>query len=299
MEEIVPVVDFQRLSEEEERKKLRKTCEKPGCFRIINHSIPLTLMADMKSVVKYLHDLPAEIKMRNKPSSVPESGYRAASPTSPLYEGMGIYDMHASPQAFEDFCSNLNVSPRHRQIIKEYGQAIHDLASNVSQKMAESLGIVDNDFKDWPFILRTIKFSFTPDVIGSMAAQLHSDTGFITLLQDDEHVSGLEMIDDFGTFKAVPPIPGAFLCIVGDVGHVWSNGKFWNARHRVICKETGTGYSFGAYMLSPRDGNVEAPKKLVEVDHVQRYRPFKYEDLRDFKITTGKRVEVLDQYRIC
>lgn len=114
MEAIVPVVDFQRLSEEEERKKLRKTCEKPGCFRIINHSIPLTLMADMKSVVKYLHDLPAEIKMRNKPSSVPESGYRAASPTSPLYEGMGIYDMHASPQAFEDFCSNLNVSPRHR-----------------------------------------------------------------------------------------------------------------------------------------------------------------------------------------
>ena len=86
--------------------------------------------------------------------------------------------------------------------------------------MAESLGIMDNDFKDWPFILRTIKYSFTPDVIGSTGAQLHSDTGFITLLQDDEHVSGLEMMDDFGSFKAVPPIPGAFLCIVGDVGHV-------------------------------------------------------------------------------
>ena len=67
----------------------------------------------------------------------------------------------------------------------------------------------------------------------------------------------------------------------------------------MICKEIGTRYSFGAFMLAPRDGNVEAPTTLVELDNGRCYRPFKYEDLREFRITTGKRKgEVLDQYRI-
>ncbi|KAK7316217.1 hypothetical protein VNO77_35072 [Canavalia gladiata] len=78
---------------------------------------------------------------------------------------------------------------------------------------------------------------------------------------------------------------------------VWSNGRFRNAKHRVICKETATRYSFGAFMLASRDGNVEAPLELVNSDHPRLYHPFKYEDLRLFRITTGKRNgEVLDQY---
>jgi len=80
---------------------------------------------------------------------------------------------------------------------------------------------------------------------------------------------------------------------------VWSNEKFWNARHRVICKETCTRYSFGVFMLAARDGIVEAHPKLAELDNGPRYQPFKYEDLREFRIVTGKRnAEVLDQYRI-
>ncbi|XP_020208930.1 2-oxoglutarate-dependent dioxygenase DAO [Cajanus cajan] len=299
MEAKIPVVDFEKLStDEDELKKLREACEKCGCFRIMNHPIPLTLMADMKLVAKHLHDLPKEIKMRNK-SIIPESGYVPSTVTSPLYEGLGIYDMYSSPHALQDFCSQLNVSPHHRQILGAYGQAIHDLASNVSQKMAESLGIMSFDFKDWPFIFRIIKYNLTPQDIGTTAAELHSDTGFITLLQDDEIVSGLELLDDSNSFKKIPTKPGSFLCIIGDVGHAWSNGNFFNVRHRVQCKETINRYSFGAFMLASRDGNVEAPAKLVELDHARVYCPFKYEELREFRITTGKKTgEVLDQYRI-
>ena len=111
----IPIVDLQQLQQQEELSKLREACEKCGCFRIINHSIPETLMADMKSVAKYLHDLPQEVKKRNK-SEIPDSGYVPSNPTSPLYEGLGIYDMRASPQAVHDFCSQLDVPPHHRLI---------------------------------------------------------------------------------------------------------------------------------------------------------------------------------------
>ena len=79
----------------------------------------------------------------------------------------------------------------------------------------------------------------------------------------------------------------------------WSNGIFHNVKHRVLCKETTTRFSFGAFMLAPRDGKVDAPMELVNPDHPRLYRPFRYEELRVFRITTGKRAgEVLDQFRI-
>jgi len=119
MEASVPVVDFQKLSEGEEWKKLKEACEKCGCFRVINHPIPETLMKEMKSVVKFVHDLPLEIKLRNK-SIIPESGYVPSFAASPLYEGMGIYDMHESPQALEDFFSQLDLPPYHRFLSATY-----------------------------------------------------------------------------------------------------------------------------------------------------------------------------------
>ncbi|XP_061359751.1 2-oxoglutarate-dependent dioxygenase DAO-like [Gastrolobium bilobum] len=299
MEGSIPVVDFQQLCEEEECNKLREACEKFGCFRIINHSIPITLMADMKLVAKYVHDLPMEIKRCYKSTNT-DSGYLASSiVTSPLYESFGIYDMCSSPQEVQDFFTQLDVPSHHRHITEAYGKAIHGLTSIISQKMAESVSIVGADFEDWPFIFRIIKYNFTQETLGSLGALLHSDIGFITLLQDDENVGGLELMDDSDSFMAIPPKPGSFLCIIGDVAHVWSNGRFRNVKHRVLCKETTTRYSFGAFMLASRDGNVEAPIEAIEPNHARLYRPFKYEELREFRITTGKKTgEVLEHFRI-
>ncbi|CAL0316931.1 unnamed protein product [Lupinus luteus] len=110
--ESLPLVDLKKLYEKEELNKLREACEKYGCFKIINHHVPITLMTDMKSVAKYLHELPIEIKKRNI-SIIPDSGY-VNLPTSPLYEGLGIYDMHITPEAVHDFCSQLEVPTHHR-----------------------------------------------------------------------------------------------------------------------------------------------------------------------------------------
>ncbi|MED6204187.1 hypothetical protein PIB30_006943 [Stylosanthes scabra] len=184
--------------------KLREACERCGCFRIINHTVPETLMADMKLLSKYLHELPVEMKKLNK-SVFPETGYRPPSETSPFYESLGLYDLHKDPQVLHDFCTQLAVSPKQRETIEAYTEAIHELAASVLQKMAESLGVVGIDFKDWPFTFRSIKYSFNPENIGSAGVPIHTDIGFLTLLQDDEKVGGLQMIDHSSSFKDVPP----------------------------------------------------------------------------------------------
>ena len=112
MEETIPVIDLENLSDQSECKKLRDACEKWGCFRLINHSIPLTLMAEMKMVIEALLDLPVEIKKNNK-DVIARSGYKAPSDVNPLYEALGLYDLGSS-QAMQDFCSKLNVTPYQR-----------------------------------------------------------------------------------------------------------------------------------------------------------------------------------------
>lgn len=112
MEETIPVIDLEKISEQSECQKLREACERWGCFRIINHSIPSTLMSDMKIVVQALLDLPMDIKKNNK-DVISGRGYFAPSALNPLLESFGLYDMDAS-QAMHDFSSQLNVTPHQR-----------------------------------------------------------------------------------------------------------------------------------------------------------------------------------------
>jgi len=112
MEQTIPVIDLDKISEQSECKKLREACEKWGCFRIINHSIPPTLMSDMKIVVQALLDLPMDIKKNNK-DVIAGSGYMAPSVVNPLYEALGLYDLGSS-QAVQEFCSQLNATPLQR-----------------------------------------------------------------------------------------------------------------------------------------------------------------------------------------
>jgi len=79
--ETIPVIDLEKISEQFKFKKLRDACEKWGCFMIINHSIPLTL-------IKYFKPFLRSIR--------------------PLWYDMG------SSQAMQDFCSQLNATPHQR-----------------------------------------------------------------------------------------------------------------------------------------------------------------------------------------
>ncbi|XP_054779517.1 2-oxoglutarate-dependent dioxygenase DAO-like [Prosopis cineraria] len=283
---VVPVIDLEEAGDNL-KKKLREACEEWGCFRLTNHPIDSSLMAEMKKVVRSLLDLPVEIKMRNTEQVIAGSGYMAPSSKNPLYEGLGLYDM-ASSHAVQAFCSQLDASPHQAKVIETYGKAIHELLMDVSEKMAESLDLEKGDryFKEWPCQFRINKYSFTPDTIGSSGVQIHTDSSFLTILQDDEHVGGLQVMNKSGSFVDVPPCPGSLFAILGDIAHVWSNGRFGNVKHRVECKEASVRVSIASFLLGPKEGDIEAPEELVDSDHHPHlFLPFSYEHYRKLRIS--------------
>ncbi|KAL6975546.1 hypothetical protein U1Q18_024342 [Sarracenia purpurea var. burkii] len=282
----VPVIDLEGFPLQSQ--KLIDACEDWGCFRIINHSIPATLMSAMKSVVRSLLDLPPEIKRRNT-DVIAGSGYVAPSKVNPLYEGLGLYDI-GSPDAVHSFCTQLHASPQQRETILRYSQAVHELAMDIASKIGESLGLGGDLFVGWSCQFRINKYSFTPETVGSSGVQVHTDSGFLTILQDDENVGGLEVVDKkTSAFTPVDPMPGALLVNLGDVAKVWSNGRFYNVKHRVQCKEATTRFSIALFLLGPKEAAVEAPPELVDAEHPRLYVPTTFEEYRKLRLSTGLR----------
>ncbi|KAF8029218.1 hypothetical protein BT93_E1778 [Corymbia citriodora subsp. variegata] len=278
---VVPAIDIQDFPGQ--YQKLREACEAWGCFRIVNHKVPLELMSEMKAVVRSLLDLPFEIKKRNT-DVIAGSGYMAPSEKNPLYEALGLYDM-GSPQAVQAFCSQLDASPHQREIIENYAQAIHELIMDIAAKMAESMGMDGELFKEWPCKFRINKYNFTPETVGSLGVQIHTDSGLLTILQEDENVGGLEVMDSSGSFIPVDPRTGTFLVNLGDMATVWSNGRWCNVRHRVQCKEATIRVSIATFLLGPKKEVVEAPREFVDSEHPRLFAPITYEDYRKLRIS--------------
>lgn len=294
----VPVIDLNDFPNQS--CKLIQACEEWGCFRLLNHHhiLPTTLMSEMKSVVRSLFDLPVEIKRRNL-DAIQGSGYVAPTAKNPFYEALGLYDM-ASPADVDNFCTqlNLNASPHQRETIMRYAEAIHKLFMEIVEKLAKSLGAKSENigFQNWPCQFRINKYHFTPQTVGSPGVQIHTDNSFLTILQDDKGVGGLQVMDKVGEFVAVEPWPDTLLVNLGDMAKIWSNGRFCNVKHRVLCKEAKTRFSIASFLLGPTEAMEPLPE-LVDDDHPLMYMPITYVEYRKLRLSTklraGEALELL------
>ncbi|KAH0721246.1 hypothetical protein KY290_006162 [Solanum tuberosum] len=295
MAKSLPIIDMQDRSSD---KKIVKSLERWGCFRLVNHGIPPQLLSEIMAVGRTLMELPVEIKGLNvhKDQSF---GYIPINMTSSMFESLGVYDA----TLYEDldyFSSQFNLSPHQREVMMKYSKAIYDLTKKLGIKLMEGLGLESGDlFKDWPCLMKFNKYNNNPETIGLTGAITHSDKGFFTILLDDELVNGLEMLDDqTNEFIPANPIPGSFLVNAGDIAKAWSNGRICNVKHRVLCNEPKVRYSITFFVLGPRNAKVETPSKLVDSQHPPLYVPFHFEEYCALRTsTTFIQGEVLDLFR--
>ncbi|PRQ47108.1 putative gibberellin 3-beta-dioxygenase [Rosa chinensis] len=279
-----PVIDLNQFPDPEGYKRLREASEQWGCFRLVNHKIPLSLMSEMKKVVRSLLDLPTEIK-KNNTDVIYGSGYVAPSKVNPLNEGLGLCYLGSS-ETVHTFCSQLGASSYQREVIEKYAEAVYEQMMDLGDKLAQSFELQSDFLKEWLCQFRFNKYNFTSESVGSPGLELHTDSGFLTILQDDESVGGLEVMDrQSGALVPVDPCPGTFVVNVGDTAKAWSNGRLCNGRHRVQCKEGSVRVSIAFLLLGPKEEAVEAPLEFVDSEHPRLYVPFTYEEFRMIRLS--------------
>ncbi|KAF7140344.1 hypothetical protein RHSIM_Rhsim06G0186000 [Rhododendron simsii] len=292
----IPVIDMQDFPGQ--AGKLMDACREWGCFRLINHGISPALMGEMKAVSRFLLDLPVEIRLRNS-HSVQGKGYTPLNEASPVFEALGCYDI-AAPGSLDNFFDQLCVSdPRQREIITTYLKIKHDLGMDIGRKLLQGLGLSGDLFNGWPCQLRINKYNYTPEYVGSTGAVLHTDPGFLTILQDDEIIGGLEAVcKDTGEYIHIDPMPGTLVVNLGDLAALWSNGRLWNVKHRVQCYEGSIRVSIALFVLGPKDGALGAPEELVDSEHPRLYKPMNFEDYRMLRIKNKSPTGLIEVLRV-
>lgn len=104
----------------------------------------------------------------------------------------------------------------------KYATATDGLARNLARRLAESYGVVDTHFfSGWPSHFRMNKYHFKPETVGKLGVKLHTDPGFLTILQGDEDVGGLEVMDNSsGSFIPITTLPNSLFVNLGDMATV-------------------------------------------------------------------------------
>eukprot|EP00892_Ulva_mutabilis_P006008 jgi/Ulvmu1/377/UM001_0384.1 len=62
----------------------------------------------------------------------------------------------------------------------------------------------------------------------------HTDYGMLTLVNQDTDIAALQVKNSDGEWLMAAPVPGTFVCNVGDMMRVWTNGRYTPTLHRVV-----------------------------------------------------------------
>lgn len=225
-------------------------CRRHGFFYVVGHGVPEALCVDLEAQARALFALPAEAKER----VAMRHGGRAWRGWFPL----GGELTSGRPDGKEGFYLGADLPPDHPAVragtplhgpnllpaelpglgavVDAYLAALTDLGHALVGGLALALGLE----RDWfarhltadPLVLLRL-FRYPPADPGDdgWGVGEHTDYGLLTILRQDRH-GGLEVHAPSGWIEA-PPIPGSFVCNLGDMLERMTGGRYRSTPHRV------------------------------------------------------------------
>ncbi|KAL0652075.1 hypothetical protein Bca4012_094766 [Brassica carinata] len=247
-------------------RKLDRACRDVGFFYVIGHGISESLMRKVKEMTHRFFELPYEEKLKIK--ITPAAGYRIINGVE-LHRGYqkigvnytsGKQDFHEAIDCYREFkqgkygetgkvLEGLNQWPDNSQeykgLMDEYIKLcteiiswFQDLSRNILRGISLALGGSPYEFEgemvgDPFWVMRIIGYPGVnqENVIGCGA---HTDYGLLTLINQDDDKTALQVKNLAGDWVSAIPIPGSFICNIGDMLKILSNGVYESTLHRVI-----------------------------------------------------------------
>jgi isopenicillin N synthase-like dioxygenase len=231
-------------------ERIQAACRRHGFFYVIGHGVSAALIDELTEAAAEFFALPLD----DKQAIAMERGGRAWRGYFPvggeLTSGQpdlkeGLYFGAELPADDPRVRAGLPLHgrnlfprqvPRLRELVLDYIEALTGLGQSVLAGIALSLGLPARYFADGytadPTVLFRI-FSYPPSPPGSSGWGVgeHSDYGLLTLLAQDDR-GGLQISTPDGWIDA-PPVPGTFVCNIGDMLDRLTGGWYRSTPHRV------------------------------------------------------------------
>ncbi|KAL2333508.1 hypothetical protein Fmac_014721 [Flemingia macrophylla] len=238
-------------------RQLDKACTEAGFFYVTGHGVPDTLLKEVRDVSRRFFALPYEEKAKIKMS--PAAGFRG-------YERIGenitqgVPDMHEAIDCYREVTKGMfgdlgkvlegsnqwpQNPPTFKALMDEYISLCTELARKIMRGIALALGGSPDEFEGQragnPFwVMRLIGYPGVSSVNetnilkNDIGCGAHTDYGLLTLLNQDDDINALQVRNLSGEWISAPPVPGSFVCNIGDMLKIYSNGLYESTLHRVI-----------------------------------------------------------------
>ncbi len=222
--------------------RIGDACQDSGFFYVSGHGVPAELVKRLDTAARRFFELPGEVKDEISM----ERGGRAWRGFFPvggeLTSGRpdqkeGIYFGAEEPESGLPL-HGPNLFPERvpelREAVLEYLDTMTGVAQSVMSAIAASLGL-DRDYFSTGYTARpTILFRifhYPPTQPDAWGVGEHTDYGLLTLLLQDGN-EGLQVHTANGWIDA-PPLPGTFVCNIGDMLDKLTGGLYRSTPHRV------------------------------------------------------------------
>ncbi|KAM7520440.1 hypothetical protein LguiB_019402 [Lonicera macranthoides] len=221
-------------------RQLDQACREAGFFYVKGHGIPESLMKEVKDAAHKYFALPYEEKLKIKMSAATgHRGYQRIGENitkgkPDIHEAIDCY-REVKKGMYGDFGNPLEGSnewpldpPNFKEAMQEYISLCTDLSRKIMRGIALALGgsidELEAEIAGDPFwVLRIIGYpgvscSNGHDLpINDVGCGAHTDYGLLTLVNQDDDITALQVRNLSGEWISAVPIPGTFVCNIGDM----------------------------------------------------------------------------------
>jgi isopenicillin N synthase-like dioxygenase len=294
----LPVVDLSPLWNDsaaglrEVAAAVGRACRDIGFFYIAGHGIDESTVAGLFSASQRFFALPVEAKQRvSIKNALSNYGYVAIGDEKldPARPGDAKEAFNIGRDLAADDPDILAGKPFHavnqwpdlpgfRPVLVGYFVAMQRLSEQLHRAFAIDLGLPEDFFR--PYVdapLATLRVLHYPPHPVAFDGQLygaapHTDYGNLTILAQDD-AGGLQVRQRDGRWIDAPPLPGTFVCNIGDCLMRWSNDVYVSTPHRVV-NRSGRDRHSAAFFFDPNaDAPVECLPGCTGPDRPARYPP--------------------------
>ncbi|KAH7675110.1 (S)-norcoclaurine synthase protein [Dioscorea alata] len=288
----IPVIDLSLLSngDEIELQKLDLACRDWGFFQIINHGIEAQILQEVKENSAKFFELPIEEKTKFSMASDDVQGFGQVYVVSEeqKLDWADLFILVVYPTKFRKWTFWPTTPPEFIKAIEAYSSEANRVAKELFGSLSILLGMEKESLlKLHDEVMQALRINYYPTcsmpdkVIG---VSPHSDTSTLTVLLQDDEVTGLQ-IRHSGGWVPVKPIPNALVLNVGDVLEVLSNGKYKSIEHRAMTNENKVRMSIASFMCPQDDVQIEPLDTMVDGTNNERmYKRIRYGDFLRYSL---------------
>jgi isopenicillin N synthase-like dioxygenase len=229
--------------------RLGEACRQSGFFYVVGHGVSEALQQRLRELSQrfFAQDLQAKLQIRMALGGRAWRGYfrvgdelTSGKPDQKegVYFGAELPADHPLAQAGTPL-HGPNLFPAEpagfRETVLEYMAALTQLGHRLMAGLALSLNLDESYFADRytrePLTLFRIFNYPPPRDLALWGVGEHTDYGLLTILLQDD-AGGLE-VKSRSRWVAAPPVPGSFVCNIGDMLDRMTRGIFRSTPHRV------------------------------------------------------------------